>query len=698
VVTREKKIKTNDSHFDWKVGVALALIMIAAGALRFANLAALGYVNHYYTAAVVSMLKSWHNFFFLAAEPGGAVSVDKPPLGLWLQAASAYIFGVNTLGVLLPEILAGLVSIAVLYHLVRKSFGTLAGLIAALALAITPIVIATERNNTSDSLLILAMLLAAWAFFKAVETRKMRFLLIGAALVGIGFNIKMLEAFLPLPAFYGLYILGSSESLWRKAGKLLLASVLLLIISLSWVTVVDLTPTNQRPYIGSSGDNSEMSLITGYNGMYRLLGMFGRRNPGQAGGFSNRGSQGSGQNGGQPRNGEFPSANNGRSQGGTPNNGGLQGGSPNNGFTLQSGNSGTSNGSVDIGQSGILRLFIPPLSKNASWLLPFGLAGVLLLFARGRLRWPVVVEHQALVLWGGWLATGGIFFSIAQFFHEYYLAFLGPPLAALVGIGAAQFWELRKQHTWIASILLFVVVAGTLGFQMMTAAPYIRSTAWLPYALVLLAVGAILWMAARKPGRVLQAGFICMIASILVAPGLWSVLTNAYPSENQSLPSVYSGQTGAAADLRGLQVDQALLDYLEPRTSSDSYLLAVPSSMQGSDFVIATGRPVLYLGGFMGMDQVVTTDQLSQMVKAGKLRFIYWDAHRSGNGAQGGQSDTSSWVSSHCTAVPGFDASAHNTGAPGGIGSTTASTNRTGGFSQDFGALQISLYDCSGAK
>ncbi len=67
---------------------ALLVILLLAAVLRFININSLGYVNHYYAAAVKSMLQSWHNFFFVAAEPGGSVSVDKPPVGLWLQAIS----------------------------------------------------------------------------------------------------------------------------------------------------------------------------------------------------------------------------------------------------------------------------------------------------------------------------------------------------------------------------------------------------------------------------------------------------------------------------------------------------------------------------------------------------------------------------------------------------------------------------------
>jgi 4-amino-4-deoxy-L-arabinose transferase-like glycosyltransferase len=232
--------------------LAIAVVVLLAAALRFSNLDSLGYANHYYTAGVKSMLQSWHNFFYVAAEPGGSVTIDKPPVGLWLQAISAYFLGVNGFSVLLPQLLAGTISVIVLHHLVRRSFGPVPGLVAALALAITPIVLATDRNNTIDSTLILTLLLAAWAFIKATETGRLRYLLLGAMLVGIGFNIKMLQAYLPLPAFYALYFLGSAEKIGRKVGKLALASVLLFVVSFSWAVAVDLTPTDQRPYVGSS--------------------------------------------------------------------------------------------------------------------------------------------------------------------------------------------------------------------------------------------------------------------------------------------------------------------------------------------------------------------------------------------------------------------------------------------------------------
>jgi 4-amino-4-deoxy-L-arabinose transferase-like glycosyltransferase len=672
--------------------IALAVIVVLAAVLRFTNLSALGYINHYYSAAIESMLQSWHNFFFVAAEPGGSVSVDKPPLGLWIQAISAFIFGVNTFGLLLPELLAGILSVILIYHLVQRSFGAVAGLLAALALAITPVVVATDRNNTMDSTLILILLLAAWAFIKATETSKLRYLLAGAALVGIGFNMKMLEAFLPLPAFYALYFLGSADRILPKLGKLVLASLLLLVISLSWALIVDSVPASQRPYVGSSGDNSVLSLITGYNGVDRLLGMGGGRGSGPfGGGAAPNGRFGQpGQRGGFPP----PAANgqnvfrNGTSQ--PSNSTGLLGnlaGTISRAFNggLRAGFGGGFGG---VGQSGPLRLFIPPLSNEVSWLLPFALFSGLFLLFRERLHWPIAPKHQALVLWGVWLLTDIIFFSIANFFHEYYMSMLAGPLVALVGIGAVELWRLRQRLPWLSILLLAAAVATTLLLQKITAAAYLKTIWWQPIVLILAVVGAVLLVvtAIFKWPRLAVTGFSCMMAAVLVTPGIWSVLTMMNPSSNQSLPAAYTGQTTNPPNQGGLQVNETLLTYLDENTQGITYLMAVPSSMQGSDYVLATGRPVLYLGGFMGIDNVITSDQLAQLVSDGELRYVYWDARGAGFGAQSG---ISSWVTSNCSVVNSFDTSTQNSGAPDG---TSNRLNNGSFFGR--GGMQISLYDC----
>ena len=130
------------------------------------------------------------------------------------------------------------------------------------------------------------------------------------------------------------------------------------------------------------------------------------------------------------------------------------------------------------GQPGALRLFTTPLSKEVSWLLPFGLLGAAVMALRSRPRWPLGRRHQALVLWGGWLLVGGAFFSVAGFFHEYYLAMLGAPLAALVGIGAGELWAIRKRLPWLGAVLLLAGAAATLRFRLDIARVFTTNLWW----------------------------------------------------------------------------------------------------------------------------------------------------------------------------------------------------------------------------
>src|SRR5438067_661962 len=345
---------------------ALGGILLISIVMNFYALGKNGF-GSYYPAAVRSMMDNWHNFFFAAYDPGGFVSIDKPPVGFWLEAASAKLFGFNSVSILLPQALAGVLSVWLLYYLVRRHFGVVAGLLAALALALNPISILTNRNVTIDSTLTLVLLLGAWTVLKAAETGRLRWLLLTAFIVGIGFNIKTLEAYLVIPAYALLYLLTAPHRLRKRIGHLALAGVLLLVVSLSWVVAVDLTPASQRPYVGSTQDNSELSLALGYNGIQRLLGSFG--------GF------GGGSSANRFPNGAPPSGNTGTP--GTPPNFGNAGSTNAGGIGAgqqpPSGGSGGAGGLFDIGTPGPLRLFTQPLAGQIAWLLPFALLGAVAL-------------------------------------------------------------------------------------------------------------------------------------------------------------------------------------------------------------------------------------------------------------------------------------------------------------------------------
>lgn len=632
--------------------IALAVIVALAGALRYANLDALGSGNQYYTAAVNAMLQSPTNFFFAAAEPGGGVSVDKPPFGLWIQTISAAIFGVNGFAVALPSILAGMASVALLYWLVSRRFGALAGLIAAFVLATTPVAVAVDGTNNLDSLLIFALLLATWAWLRAIESGRLAPLLLGAALVGIGFNIKMLQAFLVVPALYAAYFLGARVSWAKKLVYLGGAGVVLLVVSFAWAVIVDLTPADQRPYVGGSQTNSVIELALGYNGLQRLTGGMG-----VPGGAARDGGQMIAPPGG--------------------------GGNPT---------------SSEVGEPGLLRVFSAPLENELSWALPLALFMLTILVASEKLTLPLGDQHRALVLWGGWLLTGLAFFTVSEFFHAYYLATIAPPMAALIGIGAATAW--RSNRVRLLTLLLIGAVAGTLVYQWVTAdaygapIPLSRFAAVVALACGIAVFGASYWLPKWR-----RFAAPTLVAAALIIPATWGVLTAQEVSTNSVLPSSYSGTrqegmmgAGMPANAGSVMTDalRPILDYLQEHQTS-KYLIAVSSSMIGAPIVLATSEPVLYLGGFNGSDPIYSEESIAALVASGDARYFLT-----------GGSSVDTWVTATCRAVEevGFDLSGMIGGLPPQFG-RDAQGGRQGfqppaGFAPGRGELPA-LYDCQAA-
>src|SRR5580704_111621 len=220
----------------------LAAIVLLAAVLRLWRLNDNGYGNQYYAAGVRSMLENWHNFFFDAFDPNGFVSLDKPPAAFWIQVASARLLGFSGVSVLLPQALEGTAAVGLLYLLVRQRFGPREGLLAALFLAITPIAVAVDRSNNTDSCLVLVLMLACWALLRAAKAGSRRYLLASALLVGVAFNVKMLAAFVVLPTFMLAYFLSAPLSLSRRITDLMLSVVVIAVVSSAWILVYDLTP------------------------------------------------------------------------------------------------------------------------------------------------------------------------------------------------------------------------------------------------------------------------------------------------------------------------------------------------------------------------------------------------------------------------------------------------------------------------
>src|SRR5256714_11317891 len=272
--------------------VALALLMYSWGLSRA------GYGNTYYAAAVRSMTVSWKNFFFGAFDPGGFITVDKPPVALWVGALSARVFGYSTWSILLPSAAAGAGAVAVLWYSMRRYFGVVAATVAGLVLALTPISVAVNRLNLPEPFMLLALIGAAAMVLRSgsrgpggfggswttegrpdppMTTRRWWAWLIGAgALVGVAFNTKMLAAWIPGPALAlgaVLVVKGALRTTWRtRLARLAVLGAVTLAASLWWGLAVDLIPPPSRPSLGGSTNNSELNLAVGYNGFGRVDG------------------------------------------------------------------------------------------------------------------------------------------------------------------------------------------------------------------------------------------------------------------------------------------------------------------------------------------------------------------------------------------------------------------------------------------
>lgn len=674
--------------------LALGAVMLTSIFMNFYQLGQNGFGNLFYAAGVRSMADSFHNFFFVAYDPGGFVTIDKPPLGFWLQAISVKLFGFTPFSLFLPQALAGVLAVLVLFFLVRRHFGVAAGLLAALALALSPLSVVTARNNTIDITLAFTLLLGAWAILRAAETGKWRWLLLSAALVGLGFNVKMLEAYLVVPAFGLLYLLAAPRRFRVRIGQLLVALLFLLAVSLSWAMVVDLTPASQRPYVGSSQDNSEINLAFGYNGVDRVLGRFGL-------GGGNHGSIGEA---GKPA---AKPTSSGNSNATTPGANDLSSATSVDSKSIEE-NLKNWGGGTDTPSP--LRLFTEPIGGQISWLLPIAILGMLALLWQRRPRLQQDRQQQSLLLWGTWVLTMGTFFSISRFFHQYYMTTFAPAICALFGIGIAVMWQDYLRAGWRGWLLPLALLA-TAGEQIFFIASNPTWGTWLiPFIAVPCVLVALILSVARLlsqqaiSSRVLIPALSFGVAALLLTPAIWSAMPGLQNTAN-STPVAGPGRHfgfGGLAD-RMDSANTALIDYLESHQGDAKYLVATPSSMAADGIILATNQPVMAMGGFFGGDPILTTNRLASLVANGTVRFFLLNnfSFLGKSGTQAGltntrgatfhggfnffgrsmQSGLTTWVTQHCATVPA---------------STWQATSPSSGSNGLGNATQ--LYDCAAGK
>jgi 4-amino-4-deoxy-L-arabinose transferase-like glycosyltransferase len=608
----------------------LAAILVLSGLLNFVKLSQNGFANVYYSAAVKSMLQSWHDFFFVTADPNGLITVDKPPLGLWLQALSAKIFGFTPMSLLVPEAVCGVLAVALIYWIVTPRYGRVAGLLSALALAAFPSFVAVSRDSGVDPLLILLMLAACGAGLAAVDSGRLRALVASAVLVGLAFNTKSLAALLCAPGIGLGYLICAPVSLRRRLFHLTAAGVIGAAVCLSWVAIVQATPASQRPFIGSTSTNSEFELMTGYNGFGRVGGQQGGPGKSTHRMLTRAQTLPLVRPGVEPR---VPVSRTLAHELAThhllpP----LKPAKP------KPGRHRLSTPIPFAGARTPWRIFGTGLGDQAGWLVPLALIGMIALGLAVRSR--ADRRTAGLFVLGGWflveLAT--LDFS-AGIVHPYYASALGPGLAAMAGAGTVAIATLLRSAERRAAIRGYVLAAlaigGTVAAQLVVIdrehSPY-----WWRLPLIVLALGGLLAIPLLR-GRG-QWALGVAIGALIVAPAVYSSsvwlapVSGTFPAAG---PYSYAGTGGVGVSPTGRKVAEALIHYLRTHGDTHPYELLTQSADQ-ADSLILLGLRATAVGGYNTTDPAMSGDQLADLVADHKARYmliggIY--SNRGGNGA-----------------------------------------------------------------
>lgn len=667
---------------------ALGALLLGTLVAYLINLSANGWANSFYSAAVQAGSQSWTAFFFGSSDAANSITVDKPPASLWVMELSVRLFGLNSWSILVPQVLLGVATVAVVYAAVRRPFGAGAGLIAGLVLAVTPVAVLMFRFNNPDALLVFLMAAAAYAVVRAVEDGRTRWLVLCGALIGFGFLAKQLQVLLVVPGLALVYLVAGPPRLGKRVVQLCAAGAAMVVAAGWWLLAVELWPADSRPWIGGSQNNSILELTLGYNGLGRLNG-------------EETGSVGPG--------GELPAGGNGM-----------------------------------WGSTGLTRMFEAAQGGQIAWLIPAALVTLVVGVAlRGRAG-RGDRQRASLLLWGSWLLVTGLVFSfMAGIFHQYYTVALAPAVAALAGIGAVLAWRSRSR--------VWVRLATALGLALTTATAWMllsRSAEFLPWLRwAVLAAGAVATLLAlfALPRRAAVGAALLAAVVALSGPVAYSVQTIA-TAHSGSIPSagpnvgrgmggpggmrdgggfpgaapggargIAPGGTtqgtppggtapsgnapggaaggtapggtpagtapggtgdgsttggtvtggpattgtdgartgGAMGGLLGSSAPtQQVVALLESDADNYTWVAAAVGSNSAAGFQLATELPVMPIGGFNGSDPSPTLEQFQQYVRDGKIHyFIGGSRGGPGGSSASSSSEIATWVEQNFTAT-----------------------------------------------
>ena len=557
------------------------LSILATNALLYGwNLGINGFANYFYSAAVQSGTMDAKAFFFGSSDWGNSITVDKPPLSLWVMGLSARVFGFNPIAMLLPQVVMGVGTTLLIYLILRRCVSGVAALFGATVFFTTPIVTLMSRYNNPDPLMLLLMVAAVWFLLRNIETGRGRFLVVAAAFLGLAFMTKQLQGMLSVPAIGLAYLLFSPKSWPRRLGTAAAALGALIVTGGLWMTVVDLIPEDQRPYVGGSSSNSVLQLTLGYNGLDRIAG----------GGEVSKAMLAPAQ---------FRPVDN---------------------------------------DAGILRLMNANYNQEASWLLFAAILAGLFLIVTWKKHKRTPTARALVALSGLWLLTAFLLLSfMGNQIHTYYTAALGPPIALVLGIALESF--MTNRHSSLARvcgavIALVAILSSWLILEGTTGWPE-----WLPTAILAAGIVGIAALVIKPPNVKIETVAASLLGlSLLCGPVATSILNvtlsfsgsnplSGMPTRNpagisQLLASLRNNNPVWGHDIVfGRLPEPAVVDALAA-SSGCTWAAASYASQTAARLQLESGRPVMPLGGFAGSDPSPTLEEFKGKVVSGEICYF----------------------------------------------------------------------------
>lgn len=608
----------------WWLGL-LGCVVVATLLRVWGAAANSGVGNSYYTAAALSMSQDWSAFFTGGLDSEAFVSIDKPAAWLWPSALLIKAFGLSWATLFLPSVVAGVLAVPVLAFAVREGFGEgtparVAGLLAALGLAVSPMNVVVDRNNNPDAILLFVLLLAAWLAVRAVRRGKLAPLIGSGALVGLAFNVKYFEAYMVVPGLALAWLVCANVPLVRRFVGVALMGLATIVVSAVWPLVIAFTPAAERPWIAGTEDGTVVNRLTGVVDVAFAPPQF---------------------------TGGFP---------GAPDAETIK--------LIQMVQAFTTGEVFHAGPAGKSRLFSGVLADQVGWWLPLAVFAALIMAIGPRAagRWP---GKAGLVMWSGWaLACWAVFSFMGGVLHPYYTSILVPAVIALAASGVVTSWMLWRQGNTFGKVTLIVqIVLVTAWSAWVLTDTSGQRPGWLVAVVLATGLAAAALVAGRFQGRAVVA--VLAVVAAVAAPLTWSIKTadqhllGGNPLANQ--PGRYEPallppeMADAFMNQMEPRIAPELVDFLVDNKGDARWIAATLTAMSASPLIVAAGgEPVMALGGYDGRDPIPTLERFQEFVAAGEIRYVL--APPEGNGTnsflEGPPIEIIKWASTTCTTVP----------------------------------------------